>query len=225
MGTVVIVAGTTNGYLVEEILQNLGVSGEFSRKRFFRGIILPPGQAVTREGRLPDESQFPGDVVITEGCWRKGKTILDVVDELKEGDIIVKGANALNLKRKQAAVLIGHPKAGTILVALQAVLGRRVNLIVPVGLEKRINGELQTLSEKVNRSGAAGYRLFPIPGEVFTELDAVALLTGAESELIAAGGLCGAEGSVLIAVSGTEEQEKEAEKVLSSVASEPAFTL
>ena len=147
------------------------------------------------------------------------------VQEAKEGDIIVKGANALNLKRKQAAVLIGHPKAGTILVALQAVLGRRVNLIVPVGLEKRINGELQTLSEKVNRSGAAGYRLFPIPGEVFTELDAVALLTGAESELIAAGGLCGAEGSVLIAVSGTEEQEKEAEKVLSSVASEPAFTL
>jgi hypothetical protein len=224
-GTVVLVAGTTNGYVAEEILRATGVTEAFSRKRFFRGIILPPGQAVTNEGRLPDESQFPGDVVIIRGVWQKGKMLSDVVDDLKEGDVIVKGANAVNLKRKQAAILIGHPKAGTTLVALQAVLGRRVSLIVAVGLEKRINGELHTLAEKVNRSGAEGYRLFPVPGEVFTELDAVRLLTGAEAELIAAGGVCGAEGSVLIAVSGNEEQEKEAEQGLSSVASEPVFTL
>jgi len=75
-GTVVIVAGTTNGYVAEEILKTLGVSEGFSRKRFFRGIILPPGQAVTSEGRLVDESKFPGDVVITKNVWQKGKTIL-----------------------------------------------------------------------------------------------------------------------------------------------------
>jgi hypothetical protein len=224
-GTIVIVAGTTNGYVAEEILLTMGVTEGFSRRRFFRGVILPPGQTVTNEGRLPDESQFPGDVVIAQGVWQKGKMLSDVVDDLKEGDVIVKGANALNLKRKQAAVLIGHPKAGTIMVALQAVLGRGVSLIVAVGLEKRVSGELHMLAEKVNRSGVEGYRLFPVPGEAFTELDAVNLLSGAEAELIAAGGVSGAEGSVLIAVSGTEEQEKETEAVLSSVALEPAFTL
>ena len=224
-GTVVIVAGTTNGYVAEEILKTLGVSEGFSRKRFFRGIILPPGQAVTSEGRLVDESKFPGDVVITKNVWQKGKTILDVIDDLQEGDVIVKGANALDMQKKQAAVLIGHPKAGTIMVALQAVLGRRVSLIVPVGLEKRVNGNLDALAEKVNMPGAEGYRLFPVPGQVFTELDAVVLLTGASAEMVAAGGVCGAEGSYLIAVSGTKDQENAAEKLLASVASEPAFTL
>ena len=40
-GTVVIIAGTTNGYVAEEILSSLGQLEEFSRKKFFRGIVLP----------------------------------------------------------------------------------------------------------------------------------------------------------------------------------------
>jgi hypothetical protein len=223
-GTVVIVAGTTNGYVAEEILKSLGISEGFPRKRFFRGITLPPSSAVTSEGRLIDESEFPGDVVITKGKWRKGKTIIDVIDELKAGDVILKGANAVDLHRKQAAILIGHPKAGTIVVALQAVLGRRVRLIMPVGLEKRVCSDLCCLAEKVNLPGAGGFRLFPVPGQVFTEIEAVQFLTGATAELIAAGGVCGAEGSCWLAISGTKEQEENAEKLLMSVAAEPAFS-
>jgi hypothetical protein len=222
-GTLVIIAGTTNGYVAEEILKSLGVAAGFSRKRFFRGITLPPGSDVTSEGRLSDESKFLGDVVITRGDWRKGKTIVDVIDELTEGDVILKGANAVDLQRKQAAILIGHPKAGTIAVALQAVLGRRVKLIIPVGLEKRVSSDLFCLAEKVNVPNAEGMRLFPTPGQVFTELEAVQLLTGAKAELISGGGVCGAEGSCWLAVTGTEEQEEAAEKLLASVASEPAF--
>lgn len=224
-GTLVIVAGTTNGYAAEEILKSIGQATDFSRRRFFRGITLPPGAPVTAEGRLADESQFPGDVVITRGEWRKGKTIIDVIDELKEGDVILKGANALDLQRRQAALLIGHPKAGTIAVALQAVLGRRVKLIVPVGLEKRVNSDLHSLAEKVNAPGASGFRLFPMPGEIFTEIEAIKLLTGADAELIAAGGVGGAEGCCWLAVTGTQEQEAAASKLLTSVASEPAFSL
>ena len=66
-------------------------------------------------------------MVITKGVWEKGKTIADVIDSLKEGDVILKGANALDLARRQAAILIGHPKAGTIGLALPAIVGRRVN--------------------------------------------------------------------------------------------------
>ncbi len=222
-GTVVILAGTTNGYVAEEIFETYGIAGEISRSHFFRGIIMPPGKAVTSEGRLKDESKFPGDVIITKGVWQKGKTISDVVDTLKEGDVILKGANALDLQRKQAALLIGHTKAGTIAVSLQAILGRRVRLIMPVGLEKRVCSDLYALAEKVNMPGVKGYRLFPVPGQVFTELDALNLLTGATAELVAAGGVCGAEGSCLLAVSGTKEQEDAAEKLVASVASEPAF--
>ena len=221
-GTIVIVAGTTNGYVAEEILNMLGVN-DFSRKHFFRGITLPSTRSLTGTGRLSDVSAFPGDVVIVKGVWQKGKSIEDVVDSLKEGDVILKGANALDLTRRQAAILIGHPKAGTIGLALPAVVGRRVKLIIPVGVEKRVNGDLFALAEKLNAPRAGGSRLLPVPGEVFTELDSLTALTGATVELIAAGGVCGAEGSCMLAVSGTKEQEDVAEKIMASVAGEQPF--
>ena len=145
-GTVVIIAGTTNGYVAEELLKILEQSKDFIRNRFFRGVILPPNIKTTQTGRLPDESQFPGDVVIVNGVWQKGKTIFDVVDDLNEGDVIIKGANCIDLIKKKAGILIGHSMGGTIAVALQAVVGRHVRLILPVGLEKRISEDFRGLT-------------------------------------------------------------------------------
>jgi len=147
-----------------------------------------------------------------------------VVDDLKEGDVILKDANALDLERKQAGVLIGHPKGGTISAALQAVVGRRVRLILPVGLEKRISGDIHAIASLLNAPGAQGLRLLPVPGEIVTELDAWTQLTGARAELIAAGGVCGAEGAVWIALSGTEEQEKTARMMLKRIRKERPFS-
>jgi len=224
-GTVVVVAGTTNGYVAEELLRVIGQPEDFCRRRFFRGITMPPATATTETGRLPDEGRFPGDVVIARGKWQKGKTIFDVVDNLKEGDVILKGANAVDLKRKQAGVLIGHPKGGTIAVALQAVVGRRVRLIIPVGLEKRIHSNLTKLAAILNAPGAHGARLLPVPGEVVTEIEALAILAGVDAELVAAGGVCGAEGAVWLGIKGSEENVKEAEAIMSSLGNEPPFTL
>lgn len=224
-GTIAVIAGTTNGYVAEEILKCIGQAEGFTCRRFFRGIVLPPWRETTPDGRLPDESGFPGDVIIANGIWQKGKTFFDVVDDLKEGDVILKGANALDLQRRQAAILIGHSKGGTIGAALQAVVGRRVRLILPVGLEKRVPGDLMELATRMNAPGAHGPRMLPVPGEVFTEIDAIRHLTGAQMELIAAGGVGGAEGSVWLAVSGSEKQMEAAETLLRAVASEPGFDL
>ena len=222
--TIVIIAGTTNGYVAEEILATLDESEILPRRRFFRGVTLPPTRATTETGRIPDESEFPGDVILEKGVWLKGKTIFDVVDDLKEGDLVLKGANALDLEQGRAAVLIGHPMAGTIGVALQVVVGRRVRLILPVGLEKRVPGNLDDLAVLLNAPGAHGLRLFPVPaGLVFTEIDAIELLTGARADVMAGGGICGAEGSVWLAVSGASEQVEQAGKLLKSVGAEPLF--
>jgi len=222
-GTLAIIAGTTNGYVAEEILLSIGQSEGFSRKGFFRGITLPPAWPTNEMGRMPDKKPFPGDVIIVDGVWQKGLTIFDVVDHLKETDVILKGANALDLSRRQAAVYIGDPKAGTIGAALQAVVGRRVRLMLPVGLEKRVPGNLEDLAARVNVPGAHGPRLLPVPGEIFTELDAIALLTGAQAELIAGGGVLGAEGCIWLGVSGKPEQIQSAENLLGSIACEPSF--
>ena len=224
-GTVVIIAGTTNGYVAEELLKVIGQAQDFQRNRFFRGIVLPPSRPTAPSGRLPDESGFPGDVVIKDGVWQKGKTIFDVADDLREGDVIMKGANTVDLIQRRAAILIGHPQAGTIGASLKAVVGRRVRLILPVGLEKRISGNIDELAAKINEPGAQGPRLLPVPGEIFTEIDAINLLTGAHAELLAAGGVGGAEGSVWLAISGEPSQENGAIALLESVAGEPAFEL
>jgi len=224
-GTIVIIAGTTNGYVAQEILASLGQAQGFSPRKFFRGITLPPHRPAADTGRLPEEGEFPGDIVIVNGTWQKGKTIFDAVDDLKEGDIILKGANALDVLGKRAAIFIGHPKAGTIGAALQAVVGRRVRLILPVGLEKRIDGDLDDIAEKLNAPQAKGPRLLPVPGQVFTEIDAIASLTGATAELVASGGVCGAEGSIWLAVSGSPGQMKAVDSLMKTIVAEPLFQL
>jgi len=222
-GTLVIIAGTTNGYVAQEILSKIGE--DFSPQRFFRGVVLPPGGPVTISGRLKDEGEFSGDVVIKEGIWQRGLTIFNVVDDLKEGDVILKGANALNYQDQQAAVYIGHPHGGTIGASIQAVVGRRVRLIIPVGLEKRVFQDLNYLARKINTPGAQGPRLFPVPGEIFTEIEAINEITGAKAELIAGGGVCGAEGSIWIAISGKVKEIKKAETLINSISFEEPFKI
>jgi hypothetical protein len=213
-GTLVIIAGTTNGYVAEEVLTALGQAEGFSRLGFRRGVTVAPGR------ELP-QIEFPGDVVIEKGTWRRaGGTIYDVVDDLKAGDVVVKGANALD-PYGQAAVQIGHPQGGTILATLTALFGRRVQLLVPTGVEKRVFDDVVALAQHVNSPDASGLRLCPIPGDVFTELDAIELLTGAEARLISAGGIYGAEGSAWVAVTGSEEVEEQAVALLRSVSEEP----
>ncbi len=211
-GTLVIIAGTTNGYVAEEILKSLGQAEGFSRQGFRRGLMLAPGAKAAK-------IDFPGDVVISDGQWQKGKNIFDVADNLKAGDVILKGANAFDA-RGQGAVQIGDPKGGTILAALSVVVGRRVQLIVPVGLEKRVFEDVNVLAQRCNAPGAKGVRLMPMLGQVFTELEAIKLMTGAKSYLLAAGGIYGAEGAAWLGLTGTEEQIQAAAKLVKSVAGE-----
>lgn len=215
-GRLVIVAGTTNGYVAEEVLGAVGQVAGFVRKGFRRGLTVPPETDSRRT-----KADFPGDVVLVDGEWQPGKTIFDVAGELCSGDVIVKGANAVNLAARQAAVLIGHPEAGTIGVALQAAAGRRVRLILAVGVEKRVDGDLTAIANALNSPDADGPRLLPAPGELFTELDAIRLATGAEAFLSAGGGVYGAEGAVWIAVRGADSQVAAARKWIDSVKSEP----
>ena len=213
-GTLVIIAGTTNGYVAEEILRSLDQGEGFSRQGFRRGMTTAPNaEAPTFD--------FPGDVVIRDGQWQKGQTIFDVADELQSGDVVLKGGNALD-GRGQAAVHVADPQGGTILAAAAAVVGRQVRLIVPIGLEKRVLEDVNALAQRCNAPGAEGPRLFPIPGETFTELDAIKLLIGAEVHLLAAGGVNGAEGAAWLGIEGSDEQIEAAAELIQSLAREPA---
>jgi len=213
VGRLVIIAGTTNGYVAEEILDRIGQREGFDRVGFRRGITVAPGAKAA-------SADFPGDVVIVDGQWQRGRTIVDVADDLRGGDVVLKGANAFD-RRGKAAVQIGHPKGGTIMAAVPAVIGRRARLIVPVGLEKRVLEDVHDLAQRCNAPGGEGPRLYVLPGEIFTELDAIRLLTGAEPFLLAAGGVNGAEGAAWLGIDGRDEQVEAAAALIRSVAREP----
>jgi hypothetical protein len=223
--TIVIIAGSTNGYVAEEILKLIGQESGFNRKRFFRGITLPPSIETTENGRLPDESSFPGDVVIVNGTWHKGKTLFDVINSLQASDIIVKGANCIDNDRKRAGILIGHPKGGTIAAAIQAIVGKRVKLLLPVGLEKRITGDLDSIANLLNNPNSTGPRMFTVSGEIITEIEAIEILFGLKSRLVAAGGVCGAEGSVWLAIEGTSDKLAKAKAILKEISKEDQFQI
>jgi hypothetical protein len=212
-GTLVIIAGTTNGYVAEEILKELGQAEGFSRVGFRRGMVVPMGVTVPKH-------DFTGDVVIRDGTWQRGQTIDDVAEDLKPGDVVLKGGNAFDAWG-QAAVFVGNPQGGTVLAAITAVMGRRARLIVPIGLEKRVFEDVHVLAKASNAPGAEGPRLCPMPGEVFTELDAIGLLTGAEAWLIGGGGVYGAEGSAWLGIDGDSEEVQAAIELIRSVTDEP----
>ena len=216
-GTIVVVSGTTNAYVAEELLALANQTGYFDRHTFFRGITTAPG------AKLNVDADAPKDIVLEQGKWVKDKTIFDAAPTLGPGDIILKGANAVDCERKVAGIQIGNPTLGTSGALLPAVIGRRVQLIIPVGLEKRVCGDINVIAEKLSAPSADGPRLLPVSGTIVTELEAIGQLTGTHAELVAAGGVLGAEGGCYIAVTGTEAQLQAASELIRSVAREPAF--
>ncbi|MFP3937652.1 MAG: hypothetical protein ACLFVW_04860 [Phycisphaerae bacterium] len=212
-GTLVIVAGTTNAYVAQEVLGALGEADGFSPKGFRRGVVSPPGVK-------PGGGEFGGDVVIRDGKWLKGKQIFDVADDLGRDDLILKGANALDT-RGRPAVLIGHPQAGTAAAVIAAVAGRGTKLIVPVGLEKRIFEDVDVLAAEIDPGRHEGPALLPLPGVAFTEFEAVEVLTGACLRLLAAGGVHGAEGALWVGVEGDDRELAQADTLLRETGKEP----
>lgn len=215
--TIVVVCGSTNGYIAEELLTEIGQQEGFSKASFLRG-------NKTASGRTAEKGPFLGvDIVIEKGNWIKGKTIFDAGPELGREDVVLKGANAVDAERKMAGIQIANANLGTSRPILEAYVGRQANLILPIGLEKRVFGNIAELAVRLNSASSAGPRLLPITGTIITELEAISILSGAKAELVSAGGILGAEGSIWLAVSGTAEQLKTASKWIRTVSSEPAF--
>ena len=86
----------------------------------------------------PDHSGEEIRRKLTERFPDAGQAYIARKDALKKGDIVFKGANAVNIDEEQAGVLLGSDNIGTAGPVLTAVYGRRVSLIVPVGVEKRV---------------------------------------------------------------------------------------
>ena len=77
---------------------------------------------------------------------------------MKPGDVVMKGANALDYKNKLAAgnIMVGPhldfvpgPDGGTTGITMPFIVARKVHLVIPVGLEKQVAGDLVDLTLKM----------------------------------------------------------------------------
>jgi hypothetical protein len=213
-GTLAVCKGTTNAYIVEELL-----GMPIDKTQYVTGRTVPPGSDAGK--RL---SAKMAELVIQRGERLEGVSAVEAAADMQPGDILLKGANALNYEQAQVGILIGHPTGGTMGAILGHAVARRIRLIHPVGLEKSVCEDLAGISNllaDVPVHGESTPTLWVSPGELFTEIEAVAVLCGAEAYCMSAGGVGGAEGAVWLLVAGTAEQLERFNEVYETLRAEP----
>jgi hypothetical protein len=228
-GMIIVIKGTTNAYVAEEL------TGK------------KPDHAAFVTGRIEPEKgakYLPEAKPVNHLILEKGK-ILDIplpdaVKKLKMGDVVIKGGNALDYKNKVAAVDILDPFGGTTGITMPIIVARKVHLVIPIGLEKLVAGDVVDLTLKMREPveilpAPAGRSKAKFPGhlipsmwlltgEIVTEIEAIKILTGATAFQSSAGGISGAEGATWLVFRGTRDQVKKAMDLTNSIQGEPPYS-
>jgi len=213
-GVIGIARGSTNGYVAEAILGR-----PIDRIGFTTGLTLPFGR---KASEFRDEREV-GEIIIERGIVVANKTLAEAARTMGPEDVLIKGANALNYQKQVAGILIQHAAGGTIGAILGAVMGRRITLVIPVGLEKEISVDIIEANRALERHAKPPRSLWPVTGIIITELEALQLLTGVRATQIGAGGVGGAEGSIRLLIQGSREQMQAAGRLLDQIYGEPSF--
>lgn len=199
-GKIYVARGTTNAYVLEEMM----AIAEFAKNRYVAGEIVSEGE---RLWAVPSEKRLP-EILFTDGHPAEINSITEALAVMEKGDIILKGANALD-PEGIAGVLLAHPQGGTCGAFWGTLRARGFHLIIPIGLEKLVAHSILYTSQEVGIEEvdmADGYKtgLFPLFGEVFTEIEALQTLFDLEVLHIASGGVGGGEGSVTLLLIGNK---------------------
>ncbi len=217
-GYVVVGKGTTNAYVLEELLGQ-----PVEKTGYVLGATIP-AKGAARASLLP--ASIP-EVVFRDGQPVEGLTLAAAIKEMGPGDVMIKGANALEYRTRTAGVLVQHPEGGTMGLFMGRLHGKKISLVIPVGLEKQVAFDLREAEATLLAAGhdaSTSPSLWTMVGEIVTEIEALKLLSGAEVTQIAAGGIGGAEGAVWLMATGTPEQVEAAVSLVLEIQGEPPFT-
>jgi len=201
--TIIVAGGTSNAFVAEELL-NIQIE---DKAGYTMGIVT------NGELGISHSSKRTAPYVISKGqplsiSWK------DYLSKLQVGDIFIKGGNAVD-HNGLAAVMVSDSMGGTIGAAQGILYARGIELIVPIGLEKmipdvRVAVEFMTKSP-VDESFGHKVGLIPMLGAtVITELTTLEMLYDVEARCLAAGGVDGSEGAVIIAIEGLDEEVQRA---------------
>jgi len=212
---VCIVGGTTNAFIAQELA---GVDAEpqrFTAGTSVRGIVCVTA-ARDRDPRIP--------VVLYKGQVVK-KTVQEAFADFHLETVVIKGANAVDPDGNVGIITSGFD-GGTVAATIGYMTSTGMRYIFPVGLEKLI----PSVPEAVRWTGAktfdysmgANFGMYCLSnGIVVTEIQALETLSGVSAMQVAAGGIGGNEGAVVLVAEGTEEQVQRAIGCVEAVKGEP----
>jgi hypothetical protein len=219
-GTVVIHPSSTTYFLVKEL------TGDIPRTdHWILGGVFPQGLCTeaNSSGRRPPAQnnepppkwmadRFPYKWLINGGKLSSGIQLGKIMEEIGPEDVYVKGCNAVD-SRGNTGVLFGHEGGGTIARVMREQKVKGFPVILAAGLEKLIPVSINQAAKAMARAHDFDYAmgmpcgLYPVKGgTTVTEIQAVEILSGAKATPIAAGGVGGAEGAVILAIEGDKKQ-------------------
>jgi hypothetical protein len=213
-GRLIVGNGTTNAFVVEELLGQ-----PVCKWRYAAGVIAG--------GRL-DVTE--GDTRLAPVALKQGERFeqgwVELLREFGRGDVFVKGGNALD-GEGNVGVLLASDIGGTVGQMVGILAARGAHLIAPVGLEKLV----PDVAEAARHCGISITDLtdgIPVGmavlanARVVTELEALEVLCEVQAWHIASGGVAGSEGGVTIAVEGEAAGVEKAFKLSASLGGEAA---
>jgi hypothetical protein len=210
-GIVVLARGITNAYVLEDLL-----GGQFYWGGWGGGLIIPKGLCVT-DKMLPE-------VVMEAGTVREDMSMMDALKVMDKDDVFIKGANALDI-HGNAAILSAGLGGGTMGKVLGTIYAKGINLLIPVGLEKIIPSRISEIRRelgitRLDYSMGLFVGMIPLVGRTVTEVEALKILSNVEAIPIAAGGVDGAEGSIVLLIKGEDENMRQTLDLINKIKGE-----
>jgi hypothetical protein len=215
-GYLIVGRGSTNAYIVEELLGKSIEKEKYVAGQIIKGVLCALLQGV----RLQPVTFHKNQLLEVEPST--------LIDKLGPGDILLKGANAID-HTGAVGIVMASPVGGTMGEFYLPMKARGGTIIYPVGLEKtvlsvdeasRMGGVLAT-----DRSiGARVGMVCVADGIPYTELDALEELFEVEAFHFTSGGYGGAEGSVSIIIEGDDEEVNQCFEYIEDIKGEPPLS-
>jgi hypothetical protein len=154
---------------------------------------------------------------------------LPFYDLFEPGDLVVKGANAVD-PQGNAGVLASNKQGGTIGALLSFVVVRGLPVIMPVGLEKLVPSVIDAAAGWGQRTleKTMGEKACLVPAVntlVMTEVQALGVAAGVKVRHVASGGIGGSEGAVVLLLEGYKEALDKAWDLIAGVKGEPSIAV
>jgi hypothetical protein len=156
------------------------------------------------------ETEHPHSVLVKNNTWENiDAEIIKKTASFGPNDLIVCSANAYD-KNGKAVLMAGSTGGGNVGASLSNWYTEGVKVLIPVGIEKLVPGDLEKSIEKASRkdtgfSNGMSVGLLPLNGELFTEIEAFKMYGDVKVSVIGSGGIFGANGSSTFLIEGETE--------------------